>query len=400
MSNTAPAAAAAPPAIIEQAAPVFAKPVALAAGANVGAVSIETERAIAEAQGQLILAKRFPRDMNQVYAEAMEAARLPALANVAFYAVPRGGSTVSGPSIRLAEELARICGNIEYGHRELSRTDDASEVEVYAWDKQTNTRRIRQITIPHYLDTRQGPRKLRDNKEIDDLIANKASKQMRGQILALIPAYLRESVMDQCRKTITDAAGQRPLADRIRAMIDAFSRQGVTVPMLEARLGHSLDDILPDDLVELSAIHTAIRDGEKASDYFGAKDEEGGEAATGGAPAAIKAAAAAPGPGKGRAPTKKPETAPPTEQPKPDDAQKAQEPAPQAQQAAAATDAPAPAAETAQAAPQAAPAAEAPAAEEGPASIPHADEEQQQEEPAPDAAAASPAAGQREDPMF
>ena len=53
---------------------------ALAAGVNSGAVAVEQERAIAEAQGQLILAKRFPRDVNAAYEELMNACKIPAFA--------------------------------------------------------------------------------------------------------------------------------------------------------------------------------------------------------------------------------------------------------------------------------------------------------------------------------
>ena len=42
------------------------------------------------------------------------------------HAFPRAGETVSGPSIRLAEMLAAVWGNIEYGIRELSRKEGAS----------------------------------------------------------------------------------------------------------------------------------------------------------------------------------------------------------------------------------------------------------------------------------
>src|SRR3954467_10190002 len=74
-------------------------------GGNVGAISIESERAIAEAQGQLILAKRFPRDLNVAYAELMESCKIKAFAEKAFYSVPRGrddsgnAKKVTGPSI-------------------------------------------------------------------------------------------------------------------------------------------------------------------------------------------------------------------------------------------------------------------------------------------------------------
>lgn len=246
---------------------------ALAANANHGAVAIEQERAIAEVQGQLILAKRFPRDLNAAYAELMEACALPAMANVAFYAVPRGGSKVTGPSIRLAEEIARVFGNFEFGHRELARGDGKSEVEVYAWDKQTNNRSIRQITVMHTMDTREGPKKLRDQKDIDDKIANVASKQVRGRILAMMPKWLVESAIEKCKQTLAGNS-EEPMSVRVRKMTQAFAKFGVTASALETYLEHKLDDVVLDELVDLTGIFNAIKDGAKASDFFGAKEAE------------------------------------------------------------------------------------------------------------------------------
>ena len=82
---------------------------------NQGTVAIEASRAIAEAQGKLVIAKRFPRNEVDAYAKAMEACQRPTMAAKAFYSFPRGGQTVEGPTIRFAEELARCWGNIDYG---------------------------------------------------------------------------------------------------------------------------------------------------------------------------------------------------------------------------------------------------------------------------------------------
>lgn len=242
---------------------------------NAGAVAIESERAIAEAQGQLVLAKRFPRDEQAAFAELMDACKLPALAEVAFYTVPQGGGKVSGPSIRLAEEIARVYGNFEFGHRELSRTEAGpgardygrSEVEVYAWDKEKNNRSIRQITVLHTIDTRDGPRKLRDQRDIDNKIANVASKQVRGRILALLPKWMVEAAIQQCKATIAGQS-ETPLSERVRRMTQAFSKYGVTIEHLESYLGHKLDKILPDELVDLQGIYNAIREGANPSEFF------------------------------------------------------------------------------------------------------------------------------------
>ena len=116
---------------------------------NQGTIAIEASRAIAEAQGKLVIAKRFPRDEVQSYAKAMEACQRPTMAAKAFYSFPRGSQTVEGPTIRFAEELARCWGNIDYGIKELSQDDGKSEMQAYAWDLETNAQSVQNFTNPH-----------------------------------------------------------------------------------------------------------------------------------------------------------------------------------------------------------------------------------------------------------
>jgi hypothetical protein len=258
---------------------------------NVGAVAIEQERAIAEAQGQLVLAKRFPRSLTKAHADFMEACSQAAFAQAAFYSVPRAGGKVTGPSIRFAEEVARCFGNFQYGHRELGRTEGKSEVEVFAWDMENNNRSVRQITVMHTLDTQSGPRKLRDQRDIDDRIANVASKQIRGRILALVPKQMVEAGIAKCRATIAGAV-DKPISERVRNMATAFQTYGVTIAHLESYLGHSIDTCTLDELINLTGVYNAIKnDGRKPAEYF----DVSGSAPTGAASqaAAITQAAAA-----------------------------------------------------------------------------------------------------------
>lgn len=235
------------------------------AGTNVGAVAIEQERAIAEAQGQLILAKRFPRDLNSAHAELMIACKSKAFADTAFYSVPNRGT---GPSIRFAEEVARVFGNFQYGHRELSRTEGKSEVEVYAWDMEANNRSTRQITVLHVRDAGGTKKVLRDEADIDNRIANVASKQMRGRILALLPKWLVAEAIEECKKTIA-GTNDEPISVRVRKMTQAFAKFGVTTEHLERYLGTKLDDVMLDQLVDMTGVFNALRDGAKPSDFFG-----------------------------------------------------------------------------------------------------------------------------------
>lgn len=250
-------------------------------GVNYGAVAIESERAIAEAQGKMTLAKRFPRSMTAATTEFMDACKSPEFAATAFYSVPNRGS---GPSIRFAEEAARCYGNFIYGHRELSRTDPGpgprdygkSEVEVYAWDMERNNYSTRQITVVHCVDTKNGPRKLTDQADIDSRIANVASKQMRGRILALMPKGMIAAGIEECKRTLA-GNNDKPLRERLIAMAAAFGRYGVTDAHLTAYLGHPVDSTTIDELGDLMGIYNAIRDGAKPSEYFQLADSDDGK---------------------------------------------------------------------------------------------------------------------------
>lgn len=255
------------------------------AGINAGAVAIESQRAVAEVLAQVQIAKAVPRSISAAMTEFMDACKSPEFAAAAFYSVPNRGS---GPSIRFAEELARCYGNFEFGHRELSRSAGKSEVEVYAWDKEKNNRSIRQITVEHVVDTKNGPKPCRDQSDIDNLIANKASKQVRGRILAIVPKHMAAAGIAECKKTIA-GHNDKPLRDRIIGVAGAFAKYGVTNKMLEKHLGHPVDDTTSDELADLIGIGNALKEGGKPSEYFPQDDADKPEAA---APKAIADAAA------------------------------------------------------------------------------------------------------------
>lgn len=250
---------------------------ALGAAANAGAVAIEQERAIAEAQGQLVLAKKFPRDLNSAHAELMTACKSKAFAATAFYSKPQGGGVVSGPSIRMLEEVARVYGNLQYGARELSRDDKKSEVEIFVWDMEKNTYLKRQKTVMHTRDTKDGPKKLRDQTDVDQKINNVASKEVRGLLQAVVAKWLLADAIEECKKTIA-GNNDEPLEARVRRMAQAFAKYGVTAQHLEKYLGHGLAETMLDELVEMQGIFNALKEGTPASELFGDEEQKDAEA--------------------------------------------------------------------------------------------------------------------------
>jgi len=236
--------------------------------ANVGTVAIESERAIAEAQGKLVIAKRFPRSEAISFQKAIDACCRPSLAAVATYKYDRGGKKVSGPSIRLAEELARCWGNIDYGTRELSRKDGVSEMEAYCWDMETNTISSQKFTVRHIRDKADGGQALTSERDVYEITANMAARRVRARILAILPPDLVDAALDRIKKT---NAGDTtiPLSDRIKRVVLSFGNAGITVDMIQTYLGHEVDKITPDELADLTEIRNSIRDGEATiGDFF------------------------------------------------------------------------------------------------------------------------------------
>ncbi len=240
---------------------------------NQGTVAIEASRAIAEAQGKLVIAKRFPRDEVKAYAKTIEACQRPQMAAKAFYSFPRSGGTVEGPTIRFAEELARCWGNIDYGIKELSQDDGKSEMQAYAWDLETNAQSVQNFTNPHQREVKGKMKALTSQRDIYENNANMATRRLRSRILAILPAWFVEGAIAECKKTL---AGKNdiPLTDRVKNMVIQFAKVGVSQEQIERRLKRKVDSMTPDDFAEYVGIYNGIKHGEtKVSDWFEAPPE-------------------------------------------------------------------------------------------------------------------------------
>lgn len=241
---------------------------------NQGTVAIEASRAIAEAQGKLVIAKRFPRNEIAAYAKAMEACQRPTMAAKAFYSFPRGGQTVEGPTIRFAEELARCWGNIDYGIKELSQDDGKSEMQAYAWDLETNAQSVQNFTNPHQREKTDKRTRttvmenLTSQRDIYENNANMATRRLRSRILAILPSWFVEDAIAECKKTLC-GKNDTPLIDRVKNMVVQFAKMGVTQEQIEQRLKKKIETMNADDFVEFVGIYNAIKQGEsKIADWF------------------------------------------------------------------------------------------------------------------------------------
>lgn len=236
--------------------------------------AMATTRQAQEVQAAMVVAKRFPRDERVSMDRILNACTRQTLAEAAIYSYPRGGTEVSGPSIRLAECLAQNWGNIDFGYIELEQKNGESQVMAYAWDLETNTRQSKVFTVPHRRDTKDGGYALKDSRDIYEVVANQASRRVRSCILAVIPGDVIEAAMKQCELTMKTGNG-KSLDERITEMILAFSKFEITEEMLSAYIGKNIEAFTDNDVIRLSKVYRSLKDGIVGNDYFLQKLKEG-----------------------------------------------------------------------------------------------------------------------------
>jgi hypothetical protein len=240
--------------------------------ANIGALaSAEQQRALGELQAQIMLAKLNPRDPQAAMDAILRDCSRVSLAQVSQYEYSRGGTDISGPSIKLMEAIARRWGNIHSGFKIVHSENGVSEVVTSAWDVESGYRDERQFQVRHIRDTRKGPVPVVDERDVYELIANMSQRRKRACLQAVIPADVVDAAVEQCRETLS--ANVDTSVDGLKKLLKAFSEFGVTQAQIEQRIQCRLEAISPGQVMQLSRIFASLQDGVSTpSTWFRAVD--------------------------------------------------------------------------------------------------------------------------------
>lgn len=248
-----------------------ANPFAVSKQSTGALANAEENRAASEIQAALVIAKRFPRDPIAAMDRILNACTRPTLAAQSLYSYAKGGSDITGPSIRLAEAMGQNWGNLQFGFREISRFKidgvGHSEVEAYAWDLETNVRKPINFVVKHWRDTKSGGYQIKDERDIYELVANQASRRVRNSILAIIPGDVTEAAQRQCEATM--AADADCSKDAQKKIILAFKTYNVSKEQIEKLIQRRIDSIQPAQVIRLRKILTSLKDGMSSpGDWF------------------------------------------------------------------------------------------------------------------------------------
>lgn len=241
---------------------------------TLGMSEIES-RQLAEMKSKIFLAKQFPRDEEAARKRIMNACKSKKLAEQATYSFKRGTSEVKGASVRLAEVIAQHWGNFTSGITELEQRDGESTVKAYAWDLETNFSDEKVFTVKHERTSSGKTYKLKDSRDVYEMVANQGARRKRACVFAVIPQYIVEEAVEACEKTLVNeltGKDKKTIEETRQDMLNAFIKldERITKEHLETVTNKEFSKFGPKDIVKLRSLYNAVKEGfVKTGEIFG-----------------------------------------------------------------------------------------------------------------------------------
>jgi len=252
----------------------FNAPVKLDA-ANETNVAKASATAFAEIQAGMILARQYPRDEAVAWQKFTTALTREKMAERAIYSYPRGGTVIKGGSVHMAKLAASYWGNIWSGFEITRVTNDTIDIMGYAWDLETGRRATKPATIKKLIqrkDKQSGVTKWKepDERDLRELVNKQGAICERNALFDVMPSDFRDDGMKYAENTLKGLYSN--INEKKKKILKAFEALGVTAKMLEYYVDK--EQWTEDDLVELTGIGNAIKEGEDPATYFAMKKEK------------------------------------------------------------------------------------------------------------------------------
>lgn len=176
----------------------------------------------AEIDVQISTAKAFPRSIKMFLDKAMSIATVNE--NVAAscnYALPRGGKSLEGPTVRLAEIVCSAYGNIRSGARVISNDGKTITAQGICHDLETNN--CVTVEVKRRITGKDGKT---FNEDMQTVTGNAACAiAFRNAVFKVIPSAIVNEVYEATKKVARGTA-ETLVARRTKA-VDYFKERGV-----------------------------------------------------------------------------------------------------------------------------------------------------------------------------
>lgn len=231
----------------------------------------------AEIDTHIATAKAFPRSISKFLSDVMSmATATPEIAESCVYALPRGGKTIEGPSVRLAEMVASAYGNLITGARVVFNDGKHVTAQGIVHDLEKNIRHTeevrRSILQNEYKRNDATGKNEKTGKMItmsEDMqtVAGRAACSIayRNAIFKIVPAAFIQDIYDKV-KEISRGTAETLVARRDKAMT-YFRGLGIKDQQIFTALEiRGVEDIDLDKLQVLTGMKAALKNGEATAE--------------------------------------------------------------------------------------------------------------------------------------
>lgn len=207
---------------------------------------------------QIATAKQYPRSVDKALKEALTLATLDEeTAGSMFYALPRSGKTIEGPSARLAEVMAYSWGNLRADADivDEDRTHVTAMGTCFDLEKNVAVR----VRVKRRITDKHGKKY---NEDMIGVTSNAAiSIALRNAVFKVIPQAFTRRIYQDARLASIGQGGT--IKQKRQKALAWFEKVGVKDEDVFKLLGvRGLDDMTEDHLITLRGLVTAIKDGD------------------------------------------------------------------------------------------------------------------------------------------
>jgi hypothetical protein len=245
----------------------------------------QAERLKAGVQARYLVAMKQPRDWDQVRVRLMKECRRPGFSEGGLYLKPVGnkmtpiGRGVMGLSVRFAEAAVRCMTNLLAESEIVFEDDERRQIRVTVTDLEGNVSYPIDVMVAKTVERSKLPDgetalRVRINSQgkptyllpaTEDDMLNKTnsavSKAIRTAALRILPG----DIADECEALMIETRLKQDTADPDAAkkkLLDAFATLNVMPSEIKQYIGHPVEQLSPQEIQELRALYTAIKDGE------------------------------------------------------------------------------------------------------------------------------------------
>lgn len=214
-----------------------------------------------EIDQQVATAKAYPRNVPMIKKELTALVTMDEeTAEECIYALPRGGKTIKGPSARFADALISYWGNARSGAFVVQVDREEKFVEAIGSFQDVERNVIRQRRVRRPIADRSGRLY---NSDMINMTGNAACViAERNAILNGIPKSLWASAYDRAFALV--AGTVQTLSEKIERAMKAFMVMGITQEQVLEKIGRAdTSKIVPDDIVTMRGMLTALKTGEE-----------------------------------------------------------------------------------------------------------------------------------------